>query len=155
MNVTEPSVGMCAREPVLVAAAVEGAGDHPEVLLAEPHDREVAAEPAVRREQRRVHRAADRHVDDVHAHVLQEVERAGALEVELVERGQVDHADVLADVQVLGVGDRRPPPGVPLVRTRLAAPGVAVTQIDVRLVPLRPLPPAGVEEHRAERLLAA
>ena len=75
-------------------------------VVGETQDREVAAESAVGGQQRRVDRSADGDVDRVDGHVLQVVKRAWALDVELVERGQVDHADVVAHVEVFGIGDR-------------------------------------------------
>ena len=140
-------------EPVLVAPAVERAGDHPVVLLAEALDREVAAEPAGRREQRRVDRLADGHVDVVDDDVLQRVLGARSLDVELVEHGEVDHADAVAHRQVLGVDDRRPPAAVPLVRPVDLGLRVLLEECGIALVPLRAFPAPGVEEHRAECLL--
>ena len=145
--------GHVLAEPVVVAATVERTGDDPEVVGAEALDGEVAAEATVRGEQRGVHAAAHRHVDVVDAHVLQEVAGAGPLEVELVERGEVDHAHALAHLQVLGVGDGAPPAAVPLVGARLAGLGELRHQRGVALVPLRALPATGIEEHRTEGFL--
>ena len=140
-------------EPVLVPAAVERPGDDPEVLVAEPLNREVAAEATGGGQQRRVDRLADGHVDVVDDDALQAGNRARTLDVELVERREIDDPDAVADRQVLGVGDRRPPPGVPLVGPRRVGRRVLVEQCGVALVPLRALPTAGVEEHRAEGFL--
>ena len=49
---------------------VRAAGDDAEALVAEPHDREVGAEAAARREQRRVDDAPDRHVHLAHRDAL-------------------------------------------------------------------------------------
>jgi hypothetical protein len=59
----------------------------------------------------------------------------------IAERGEVDHADAVAHLQVLGVGDRVPPAGVPLVGARRAASG-NFEQLLVAGVPLRALPAA-------------
>ena len=94
-------VGECDRtiswhvllEPVLVAATVECAGDHAEVFLAKAHDGEVATESATWGEQWCVDRTANWHINVVYANVLQEVDNAWAFKVELVERGEVHHAN--------------------------------------------------------------
>ena len=63
----------------------------------------------------RVDHLADRDVALRDAGLLHRGERAGAGDVEDRERGQVDHAGVLAHREVLGVDDRAPPARVPLV----------------------------------------
>ncbi len=123
--------------------------------MAETLDGEVATEAAVRGEQWRVHAAAHGHIDLVHAHVLEEATRARAFEVELVERGEIDHADALTHLQVLCVGHRIPPTGVPLMSARLACLRELRHQPFVAGVPLRALPATGVEERRAEGFFAS
>ena len=56
----------------------------------------------------------------------------------------------LAQREVLGVHDRRPPARVPLVRA--VGDAVVLDERRVALVPVRPFPAAGLEVHRAERL---
>ena len=107
----------------------------------------------MRREQGRVHAAPHRHVHVVHNDELEPGHRPRTLDVELVERRQVHHADAVTHRQVLGVDDRRPPPGVPLVRAVHVGLRVVGEQALVRRVPLRALPAAGVEEHRPEGFL--
>ena len=82
----------------------------------EPQDREVGAEAAARRQQRRVDDAPDRHVHLAHRDLLHGRERARAGDVEDAERAQVEDRRAVAHRQVLGVDDRRPPARVPLRR---------------------------------------
>ena len=95
-----------AGEPVLVAPAVERSRDNPEVVLTESHDREVGPEASVGCKQRCVDRATDRDIARVDRHVIEEHQGAWTLKVELVERREVDHADMVTHVEVFGVGDR-------------------------------------------------
>ena len=141
-----------ALEPVVVATAIEGSGDDTEMILAEPQDGEVAAKATVGRQERGVDRAANGHVDTVDGHALQVCHGAGAGNVELAERREIDHADVLAHRHVFGVDDRRPPAGIPFVRAILAHRGVLLDQGCVRGVPLRAFPATSVEERGAKGL---
>ena len=149
-----PSAGEVVGEPLLVGRAVGAAGDHPEELLAEPHDREVGLEAAAGREDRCVDDPPDRDVHLPHRHALHGGERAGPGDVEDREGAQVDHAGPVAHRQVLGVRDRRPPARVPLGLAPRHPVGVLLEERRVRLVPLRPLPAGRLEEHGAELALA-
>ena len=144
--------GHVVGDPLEVGHAVQAAGHHAELLVAEPQDREVGAEAAARRQQRRVDDAPDRYVHLAHRDLLHGRERAGAGDVEDAERAQVEHRRAVAHREVLGVDDRRPPARVPLRRPAVDA--VLVDQLRVRLVPVRALPSGRLEEDRAERLLA-
>ena len=79
-------------EPREVVHARPAAGnDHEDVLVVAGH-REVAADPAAGREHRRVDDGADRAVDPVRAHALEEGRCVGALHPELHVRGQVEQS---------------------------------------------------------------
>ena len=108
--------------------------------------------PPPGREQRRVDGTPDRHVHLAHRDLLHGRERARAGDVEDAERAEVEDRRAVAHREVLGVDDRRPPARVPLGRAAVDA--VLVDELGVRLVPVRALPAGGLEEHRAERLLA-
>ena len=136
--------------PLQVGHAVRAAGDDAELLVAEPHDRQVALERAARREHRRVDDLAVRDVHLAHRHPLHRLERARAGDVEDAERRQVEHRRAIAHRQVLGVDDRRPPARLPLRLAPVDPVAVLLEQRRVRLVPLRPLPGRGLEEDRAE-----
>ena len=103
-------------EQLAVGHPVCTAGDDPEDVVAEAHDREVGLEAATGAEHRGVDDPADRHVHLGHHRVLQRVERTCSADVEDREGGEVEDAGVLAHREVLGVDDRRPPAGVPLAR---------------------------------------
>ena len=139
-------------EPLQVGHPVRAAGDDAEVVVGQPHDRQVGAEAAARREHRRVDDLAELHVHLAHRHALHGLERARADDVEDAERGQVEDRRAVAHRQVLGVDDRRPPARVPL--------GLAVGHLElldqppVRLVPVRALPAGGLVEDGAELALA-
>ena len=107
-------LGQVVGEPLQVGHAVRAAGHDAELLVAEPHDREVGAEAAARREHRRVDHAPDRDVALAHRDALHGRERARAGHVEDAERGQVEHRRAVAHREVLRVDDRRPPARVPL-----------------------------------------
>ena len=139
------------REQLAVGHAVGAAGDDPELVLAQPHDREVGLEAAARAQHGCVDDPSNGDVHLREHRALQGVERSGALHVEDRERGQIEDPGVLSHRQVLGIDDRRPPAGIPFGVARLDA--VALHERRVRLVPLRPFPPDCLVEHRAERLL--
>ena len=80
---------------------------------------------------------------------LHGLEGPGADHVEDRERREVDDAGRLPHPQVLGVDDRGPPAGVPLVLARHHPVAVLRHQGGVGLVPERALPAGGLEEHRA------
>ena len=143
-------LGQVSREPGPVGHAVRAAGDDPEVVVAQPHHREVGAEAALRVQDGRVDHLADRDVALGDAGLLHHVERLGALDVEDAERRQVDHRGRLAHPEVLGVDDRAPPAGVPLVLARHHGVAVGLEQGGVGLVPERALPAGGLEEDGAE-----
>jgi hypothetical protein len=153
VNVTEPSVGMLRvnqylSRPPSNAPVMTRKCSSPRRMIVRSERK-----PAVGGEQRRVDRAADRHVARVDGHPVEEGERARPLEVELVEGREVDHADVLTHVHVLAVDDRRPPAGVPLVLARLDAtgtrrPGRRSTRTSAGA------PSRGRRRTRAERLFA-
>ena len=110
-----------ALKPIVVASAVECSGDDSEVIGTESHDRKVAPEATTWCEQRRINRTTNRYINIVDAHVLQESDYARASEIEFIESSEVDHADRLAHLQVLGVCNRRPPSSIPLVWSRLTS----------------------------------
>ena len=133
---------------------MRGAGDDPEELRAQPHDRQVGLEAAVVVEDRRVDDAPGLDVELGERDVLECFERAGAGDVEDVEGGQVDHRDPVPHRQVLGVHDRRPPARLPLGLARHHPVAVLLEQLGVRLVPPGALPAGRLEEDGAELLLA-
>ena len=146
--------GQVVAEPLAVGHAVRAARDDPELLVAEPHDREVGLEAAAGREPRRVDDPADRDVDLPLRHVLEGVERSRPGDVEDRERGEVEDRGPLAHGEMLRVDDRRPPASVPL---RLAAADPVAELLEqrrVRLVPLRALPARRLEEDGVELALA-
>ena len=143
-----PVLGEMDPEPVLVPRSVEGAGDHSEVLLAEPKHCQVCLEPSRPGQQRGVHRASNCHIGVVDRHPLDVVDDPGSGEVEDDERRQVDETHLLPHGQVLGVLDRRPPAPVPFVGPVLDP--VVVDEWGVRLVPMRALPSSGLEIDRAQ-----
>ena len=138
----------------MVRRAVSAAGDDAEHVVVEAHDGEVGLEPSARAEHRRVDDPADRHVHLPHCHPLHGVERPGPEDVEDRERGEIDHPRAVTHGQVLGVDDRRPPAGIPLGLAAVDAVAVLLEQRCVRLVPVRALPPGGLEEDRVQLLLA-
>ena len=82
--------GKVVGEPLVVRHAVGAARDDAELLVAEPHDREVRLETTARRQPGRVDDAPDGRVDLAHRYSLQRVERAGTGDVEDRERRQVE-----------------------------------------------------------------
>ena len=130
---------------------MRSAGDDPEGLLPEPHDRQVRPEAASRAEDGRVDHAPDGHVHLGEHRSLKRIERSRPLHVEDRERREVEDARVLAHGEVLGVDDRRPPPRIPFGVPSLDA--VPLDQVRIRLVPVRALPACRLVEHRAERPL--
>ena len=127
------------------------AGDDAEDVLLEPHDREVGLEAARLGQDRRVDDAADRDVHLAHRDVLDGRQRARADDVEDREGREVEDAGRLAHREVLGVDDRRPPAGIPLVRAGLDA--VLLDERRVAVVPLRPLPAGDLVERGVVRAL--
>lgn len=104
-------------QPLLVDHAVRATGHHPEVVLTQPHHGEVGDEAALGVEYRGVDDLPDWYVALRDAGALHRLQGTGALEVKM-ERGQVDDAGGLPHAQVLGVDDRAPPAGIPLVLAR-------------------------------------
>ena len=80
------------REPLAIGHPVRAARDDPELLVAEPHDREVGLEAAAGREPGRVHDPADGDVDLPLGHDLEGVERSRPGDVEDRECGEVEDA---------------------------------------------------------------
>ena len=113
-------------KPLPVRHSGRAAGHNPEVFVAQPHDREVGLESAVRAQHRRVDDASDGHVHLAQCRALRGSERARPDKVEDRERGQVEQARPLTHRQVLGVDDGRPP-------TRLPLRGAAVDPVAVLL----------------------
>ena len=150
----EPSAGRWSASHLWSAIPCAPPGDDAEVLVAEPHDRQVGLEAAARREPRRVDDASDGRVDLAHRHRLQRVERTGPGDVEDRERREVEDPRAVAHREVLGVDDRRPPARVPLGLAPPDPVAVLLEQRRVRLVPLRTLPARRLEEDGAELLLA-
>ena len=118
-------------EPLAVEVAVRAAGDDPEAVLGQPHDRQVGAEAAALVDDRRVDDLARARRSSAPTAMRCTASNAPRPDdVEDHERRQVDVAGALAHRQVLGVDDRRPPARVPLGRaghdarrrTRRAAP---------------------------------
>ena len=141
-------------EPLEVHHAVGSAGDHPEVILAEPHDGEVGHEAAVRCEDGGVDHLADRNVHLAHADLLHCGQGARPGDVEDRERREIHEARRLAQLQVLGVDDGRPPARLPLGRARHHGIAVLRDKAGIGVVPEGALPLRGLVEDRAERLLA-
>ena len=139
-------------EPVPVPGAVAAPRHHPVVVLCETKDGQVGPEAARLGQKRRVDRPTHRHVALVDGHLLDVVHRPRAGDVEEGEGGQVHHPHALSHGEVLGVDDRRPPPGVPFVFAPLHS--VLVDQGCVHLVPLGPLPASRLEEDRSQFHLA-
>ena len=131
-------------EPLEVGHAVGAAGDDPEDVLLEAHDREVGLEAARLGQDGRVDHAADRDVHLAHRDLLDGRQGARADDVEDGERGEVEDAGGLAHGEVLGVDDRAPPARVPLVGARRDT--VLLDEGGVAVVPLRPLPAGDLEE---------
>ena len=156
--------GQVVGEPLEVRHAVQAAGDHAVAVVGQPHHGEVGAEAALGVEHRRVDHPAVGHVGLGDDDALHGLRRGRPDDVEDRERGQVDDAGPLAHREVLGVDDRRPPAGVPLVLARQDPVAVLAEQGLVGLVPERPLPADGLEElgargalrrvHRREALAA-
>ena len=99
--------------PEGVAPAVESAGDHTHVVIIQTHHGQVGVEPAARGEPRGVDGPSDIHVHLVDGQVVGEGHRTRTGQIEDLESGEVDHADVFPEGQVFGVDDRRPPATVP------------------------------------------
>ena len=110
--------GQVVGEPLEVGHAVQAPGDHAVAVVGQPHHGEVGAEAALGVEHGRVDHAAVGDVGLGDDDALNGLRRSGSDDVEDRERGQVDDARALAHREVLGVDDRRPPAGVPLVLTR-------------------------------------
>ena len=143
-------LGQVVAVPLEVRHPVGAAGDHAEVLVAEPHHGEVGAEAAARREHRRVDDLAELHVHLAHRDLLHALERARPDDVEDAERGEVEHRRAVAHREVLRVDDRRPPARVPLGLAVVDLVRELLEQRGVRLVPVRALPAGGLVEDRAE-----
>ena len=109
-------------------------------------------EPAARGEPRGVDGPSDIHVHLVDGQVVGEGHRTRTGQIEDLESGEVDHADVLPEGQVFGVDDRRPPAAVPFGVP--LGDAVLFHQRGVVFVPLGPFPDAGLVENRPEGLLA-
>ncbi len=152
-STTAAPVGQVVGEPLEVCHAVRAAGDDAEVVVAQPHHGEVRAEAALGVEHRRVDHLADGHVALRDEGPLHRLFRGRPDDVEDGERGQVDDARRLAHREVLGVDDRGPPAGVPLVLARHDPVAVLAEQGGVGLVPERPLPADGLEELGTRRAL--
>ena len=133
-------------EPILVAATIKCTGDYAEMLITQTHDGEVAAEAATLCEEGGVNRTTNRYVNVVHAHVLQERNNTRAGEIKFVECGEIYHSNRLAHLQVLCVGDWRPPAAVPFALARCALVFELVNKFGVRSEPLWSFPTARIEE---------
>ena len=93
-------------DPLAIVVPECGPGDDREELLVEPGNREVALDPAAAVEHLRVGDLTDAAGDPVVAEALEQLRRAGALDLQLRERALVEEADALAGAAVLGA-DRR------------------------------------------------
>ena len=101
-------------EPLAVRHPVRAARDDAEVLVAEPHDRQVGLEAAARREPaacRRPSRPARRSAASTPAGARRRA--PGPATSKIAERGEVEHCRPLPHREVLGVDDRRPPAACP------------------------------------------
>ena len=116
------------------------------MLGAQTHDGEVAAEAATLCEQWGINGTTNRHVNVVHAHVLQELNNTRTGEIEFVERGEIHHSNRLAHLQVLCVGDWRPPAAIPFALARFALVFELVNKFGVRREPLWSFPTTCIKE---------
>ena len=139
-------------EPVLVAATVECTGRDAETILSQAHDGQVRAEPAVMCEHGGVDRAPNWQIALVDHHLLDVGHDIGAGHLEHLERRDVHQTAVLAQVEMLCIGDGAPPAGIPFVSAVFDA--VFLDEIGVRFVPVRPLPAARLEIEGAELVSA-
>lgn len=131
-----------------------GARDDAEPVVRQTHDRQVGTEPAVLIEDRGVDDPTDGDIHLSQGDVLDGVEGGGAEDVEDDEAREVDEPGALPHGEVFGVDDRGPPAGIPFgaaVHDRVTE---FFEQTGIRLIPLRPLPTAGFEEHGPEIGLA-
>ena len=137
-------------EPLQVGHAVQPSGDDAEVLVAEPHDRQIGAKAAAPVQYRRVDDPAGGDVHLTHRDRLEPGQRAGPEHVEDAECGQVEERRARAHRQMLGTDDRRPPARLPLRSALHHLVAELLEEQPVRLVPVRTLPTGGLEEERAE-----
>ena len=139
--------------PELIATTVEYTRNDADGLFANTHHGEIGVEAAVLRQPGGVDRATNGHVDLVDGEVVGERNRSGAFEFIDLEGAEIDHAAVLAEVQVFANGDGIPPTVVPFDLT--LAEAVALDEVGVRVVPLGTFPDASLEEFGAKVFLAA
>ena len=114
--------GQVVGEPLAVDHAVRAAGDHPEVVVAQPHHGEVGAEAALGVEHRGVDDLADRRRRTGRRRCAAPTSSApGPVDVEDRERRQVDDRRRVSRIcEVLGVDDRATTSGRP-TRARAAS----------------------------------
>ena len=145
-----------AADPHHVAVTGVGTVDHAVVVFGQAQHREVGAHTAFAVQEVGVNAFAHGGVttDLGHADVLQQIGRIGALHVELGEVRDVDHADVFAHQQVLGVGDAPEVAVVPLVLAHRHAVAIHGQQVFVAGVTVRTLPTRELHEIGAQRFFA-
>ena len=150
---TEPSSRQVAAHPRDVVAADRAAGDDPEAVLAQARDRQVAHDPAARREHRGVDdRRPTGRSTSLAARRCRKASAPGPADLDLGERREVEEPDPLAAGAVLGLrrsATSRAPP-----TRRAGSTSSPVSSSRVGLVPLRALPAGALEEVRAEARLA-
>ena len=131
-------------QPGQVVRQESPAGEDPEAILRSAYQRQVALDPAARREQRGVCDPADGPVHSIRGQTLQEGDGSRAADFNGRQSRHVHQADAVAQRQVLGTLD-----GGPVLARPAATPRDAVLillqQGSIGLVPLRRLP-AGVGE---------
>ena len=137
-------------EDLPVAHPHTAAGHDPEVVVGEPHDRQVGEDPTGGVQERRVDRPADRDVDLVDAEMLEGGQGTGSRDVEDRKGRQVHEARPVAHREVLGVDDRRPPARLPLGLAGHDSVAVLAQERLVGAVPERPLPARRLEELGAQ-----
>ena len=146
-RVTLPSSGRCLRSQAASWLPDRRPGDEQEALRGEPRDRQVRLDPAAPVEQLRVDDRADRSIDGIRAHPVEERDGTRAGDLELRERRLVEQTGGRSRGERLGADRGRPVVARPAARAERLVPGRGV-----RLEPVRPLPAGLLAERRTERL---
>ena len=145
-----------ALDPHHVAVTGVGTVDHAVVVFGQAQHGEVGAHTAFAVQEVGVNAFAHGGVstDLGHADVLHQLGRIGAHHIELSEVRDVDHADVFAHLQVLGVGHAPEVAVVPLVLAHRHAVAIHGQQVFVAGVTVRTLPTRELHEIGAQRFFA-
>ena len=153
---TRPAILAHPLYPDPVAMAGVAAADHAVGVGRQSHDGEIGPHAAVGVEKMRVHALADRrgaaHPGD--RQILEQGLRIRPGDIEDGEMGQVDHAHVVGELEVLGVGHAPEMPGIPLGGAFGHAIAVGLEQMRVGGIAVRALPAGGFHEVSAEFALA-